>query len=122
MKKATISPMISLDPVSGGGLSASPVNSTWMPGRFAGGTHLILEIDHVVRGSWNPSRSNCASKKATRLLPESCPESGASGSLIEPAFVRVLVQRPLAVGRDCTILATAALRSGVSSDSPGERP
>ena len=31
MKKATISPMISLDPVSGGGLSASPVNSTWMP-------------------------------------------------------------------------------------------
>ena len=48
MKKRAIRPMISLAPCSGGGLSASPVNSTWMPDRLADRPQLILEIDHVV--------------------------------------------------------------------------
>ena len=70
-KKPAMRPMMSLAPCSGGGLSASPVNSTWIPAGSPMALRLSSTLTTSARGSSNPVRSNWASKNAIRPVFES---------------------------------------------------
>ena len=70
-KKPAMMPMMSLAPCSGGGLSASPVNSTWIPTGSPIALRLSSTLTTSARGSSNPVRSNWASKNAIRPVFES---------------------------------------------------
>ena len=82
MKKAATRPMMSLRPCVGGALSASPVNSIWMPAGSPIARSWSSSATMSARSSWNPVLSYCTSKNATRPSPESWPDPGASGLVI----------------------------------------
>ncbi len=85
--KAASNPMMSLRPCVGGALSASPVNSTWMPAGSAIDRSWSSAATTPERGSSKPVLSYCTSKYATRPFAASCFESGASGLVIATTSV-----------------------------------